>query len=73
VSNLINHLPYRPKKRDGFRHIHRKLKSAHEDRKSITLTILENVPPSLLNRRENELIAERGSLNVPPFGKRISD
>jgi hypothetical protein len=73
VFNLLNGRDYRPKKPDGFRNIHRKLKAARDDGKVITLTILENVPRSQLTRREHELIVDRGSLNVSPFGKRSSD
>jgi hypothetical protein len=69
VSRILNDEPYWPSKRDGFRLIHRVLAKAYSDGLRITLTILENVAPSKINGRESELIAERGKLNVPPFGK----
>lgn len=68
VLKILNGWPYRPRKPDKFRRIHRELAKAHRDGRHITLIILENVDPSSLNQRENELITERGALNG-----RISD
>jgi hypothetical protein len=70
VANLLNKRPYRLNKPDAFRRIHRELEQAHRDRRKITLIILENVDPADINRREHELIAERGALNDPPYGRR---
>ncbi len=53
--------PYRPKNPEGFRRIHRALAEAQGGK--VTLTILENVAPEILNAREAELIRERGTLN----------
>lgn len=63
VLKILNGWPYRPQKPDKFRRIHRELAKAHREGRHITLVILENVEPSSLNQRENELIAERGRLN----------
>ncbi|PBB67404.1 hypothetical protein CK228_16410 [Mesorhizobium sp. WSM4312] len=63
VLKILNGWPYRPQKPDSFRRIHRELVAAHREGRGITLTILENVEPSLLTKRERELIAERGTLN----------
>ena len=70
VANLANGKPYRPKNPAGFRYIHRALQTAHATGQLITLTILENVDPATIDARERDLIAERGSLNAPPFGGR---
>ncbi len=70
VANLANGRPYRPKNPGGFRGIHRALRVAHMRGQRIVLTILENVDSTTIDARERELIAERGSLNVPPFGGR---
>ena len=73
VVRLLTGKPYRLGNPDGFRRVHRELEQAHREGRKITLTILENVAPSDLARRENELIAEWGSLNDPPFGRRNSN
>jgi hypothetical protein len=70
VARLLNDLPYRKGKPDGFRRIHRELFAAHRAGTKITLTILENVADAALRAlRESALIRERGSLNDPPFGR----
>jgi hypothetical protein len=62
VLNLLNkRKAYRPQNPDGYRRIHRELIRAYLDNRTITLHILEN--PTDANRRERELIAERGTLN----------
>ncbi|MGI3901100.1 MAG: hypothetical protein ACRYGP_17490 [Janthinobacterium lividum] len=66
VSRFIAELPYRPRKPDGFRHIHRELGKAQAARVRVTLTILENVLPEKLSSREQELINHRGTLNRTP-------
>lgn len=63
VENLLNGRPYRPSNPNGFRRIHHELADAFRLGLAVRLTILEN--PSDLNRRERELIAERGTLNGP--------
>ena len=68
VTNLMNNKPYRPKKPDGFRRIHRELERAHRDGRLIELIILENAEKPGINDRERQLVAERGSLNDPPYG-----
>ncbi len=65
VLKLLNGRPYRPKKPDAFRRIHRALHRAHLEGKHIQLILFENCAPADLNRRELELIAERGTLNGP--------
>ncbi|RWB89233.1 MAG: hypothetical protein EOQ52_12725 [Mesorhizobium sp.] len=65
ILKILNGRPYRPQKPAGFRRIHRELFEAARKGLAITLTILENVEPALLNQRERELIAERGTLNGP--------
>jgi hypothetical protein len=70
VTKIVNGRPYRPANPDGFRYIHRELHAAHRECRKITLIILENGEPTQLGRREAELIAERGNLNNPPFGRR---
>jgi len=71
VTRLLNEEPYRPADPDGFRHIHRELAAAYLKGQPITLTIRENVNPSLLNARERQLIAERGALNGRPVQRRV--
>lgn len=73
LIKMLNGWPYRPKFPDKFRRIHCALRDGYDRGARITLTLLENVEPSDLSRREAELIAERGSLNVPPFGVVPSD
>jgi hypothetical protein len=73
VHNILNGKPYRRSKPDAFRRIHHELAQAHREGRRIRLTILENVDLLRINERERELIAERGSLNAPPFGRRISN
>jgi hypothetical protein len=73
ISNLLAGRPYRKGNPDRFRRIHRELKDAHLNGLLITLVLLENVDPADIYRREEELIAERGALNDPPFGRRISN
>ncbi|MEI9403563.1 hypothetical protein [Mesorhizobium argentiipisi] len=63
VLKILNGRPYRPQKPTGFRRIHRELFDAYRNGRQIRLTILENVEPALLAKRESELIAERGTLN----------
>jgi hypothetical protein len=63
VNSLLNGRAYKPLKPNGSRRIHRLLTRARQERRQVRLTILENVDPLHLNERENELIAERGSLN----------
>jgi hypothetical protein len=70
VQNILNGSYYRRSKPDGFRRIHRELARAHLEGRLIRLIILENVEPLRINERERELIAERGALNDPPFGRK---
>ncbi len=63
VARLINDLPYRKGKPDGFRRIHRELASALMEGRRIELVFLENGERPALNARETELIRERGKLN----------
>jgi len=63
VLKILNGWPYRSKKPEKFRRVHRELERAHREGRRITLVILENVDPFLLNQRESELIADRGTLN----------
>ena len=68
VVRLLNGKPYRKGKPGGFRRIHRELERAHRQGRRIDLIIIENAQKPEINRRERELIRERGSLNDPPFG-----
>ncbi len=52
VEKLLEGRPYRPKNHDGFRHVHRVLHQAVMEGRSITLEIVENVDPKMLNERE---------------------
>jgi hypothetical protein len=63
VGRLLNNRPYRPLDPYGFRDIHYDLGEAHLEKRQIWLIILENVDPFYLEQRENELIADRGTLN----------
>ena len=63
VERLLAELPYRPRKPNGFRDIHRALAEARRNESRITLTILGNVDPELINERELMLIDDRGTLN----------
>lgn len=65
VVRLLNERPYRKGSPLGFRRIHRELAQAVRVGWLITLTILENPPVADLNRREAQLIRERGTLNGP--------
>ena len=65
VARLLAGLPYRLGKPDQFRAIHHALADAVRAGRVITLTILENAEPDEINRRERDLIAERGTLNGP--------
>ena len=69
VRRLLEGRSYRLNKPDGFRRIHRELAEAHRAGRKITLIILENAQESEINRRERELIAKRGALNEPPYGR----
>jgi hypothetical protein len=64
IVRLVSGLPYRKGKPDSFRRIHIELAQAVRSGRRIELTILENPPLADINRREQELIAERGSLNA---------
>jgi len=64
VVRLVSGLPYRKGKPDGFRRIHVELAQAVRSGRRIELTILENPSLADINRRERELISERGSLNA---------
>lgn len=64
VARIQQGRPYRSRKPNGFRRIHRELAAA-KGRVAITLTILENVAPERLAIREAEVIRERGTLNGP--------
>ena len=68
VTNLLNERPYRLRKPDGFRPIHKTLLEAVEKGRFIELIILENPSLDKIGEREQELIRERGHLNVPPYG-----
>ena len=65
VQRILRGQPYRKGKPAQFRHIHRALEEAYRAGLPITLTILENPPVEEINRREAELIQERGTLNGP--------
>ena len=69
VVRLLNDLPYRKRKPDGFRRIHRELVAALNEGRRIELLILENADKPAINDRERVLIAERGNLNAPPGGR----
>jgi hypothetical protein len=71
VTKILEKRPYRSGNRDGFRRIHHELAEAHRDGRKIILIILENPRESEINRRERELIAERGALNNSPHGRTI--
>jgi hypothetical protein len=62
-TGLLNGKPYRVGKPEGFRRIHRELAQAYRDGRRIELILLENCEPEALDRREVEVIAERGNLN----------
>ena len=68
VERLLDGRPYRKNKPDSFRRVHRELAEARSNGLAVTLTILENPPLHDINRRERELIDERGTLN----GNRIT-
>jgi len=61
VERLLDGRPYRKASPAGFRLVHRELAQAAEEGRAIVLTILENAAPEDLNRREQELIRERGA------------
>ncbi len=63
LLRMLNGWPYRPKKPNGFRPVHRALECAYREGRQVTLIILENVDSAQLARREREVIAERGALN----------
>ena len=63
VLKMLTGRPYRPKKPDAWRRIHRELYAALTDGRAIKLTILENCSSEQLAIRERQLIAERGTLN----------
>ena len=65
VAHILGGEPYRKCNPDGFRRIHHALAQAVRNGDTVTLTILENPPRHEINRREQELIAERGTLNGP--------
>lgn len=65
VVRLLAGRNYRKGEPDGYRRIHRELAAAFREGRAVTLTILENCPPGEIDRRERELIAERGDLNGP--------
>ena len=52
VERLLNGKPYRPRKPDGFRRIHKALAEAVTLERTISIEIVENVEPELLNIRE---------------------
>jgi hypothetical protein len=64
VERLLHGRPYRKNNPDGFRLIHRESAQAALNGREIVLTVLENVPPEDLFRRERELIESRGTLNA---------
>ena len=72
VARLIAGGGYRASMPEGFRRIHRELAAAHREGRRIELVILENGERPALNDRERALIRERGKLNDPPFGKRLT-
>jgi hypothetical protein len=61
VTRLLSGKPYRSG--GDYRRVHHALAKAVQAGKTITLTILENVLDDQINRRERELIGERGTLN----------
>lgn len=62
VIRILNNRPYRKSKPTGFRPIHLALARAVTEGIPVVLTILENVLIDI-NKREDELIRERGTLN----------
>ncbi|MBM0203967.1 hypothetical protein JNW90_13240 [Micromonospora sp. STR1s_5] len=72
VYRLLNGLAYRAGNPDGFRRVHHELAAAHREGRRIELIILENVDGPAMSARELEVIAERGSLNDPPYAGRRS-
>jgi hypothetical protein len=73
IIKILQGRPYRAGNPNGFRRNHRELAQALRDGRTITLTILENARMSEINRRERELIAQRGALNEPSYGRSISN
>jgi hypothetical protein len=69
VKRLMEGKAYRLNNPDGFRKIHLELAEAHRKGWAITLIILENAQESEINRCERKLIADRGALNTPPYGR----
>lgn len=63
VVRLLNKKPYRKGNPEGYRRIHLELARAWRDGRRIELIILENVRAERINQREQELIANRGTLN----------
>ena len=72
VTRLLNRLPYRKATPEGFRTIHWHLAAAVVARRRIDLVFLENGERPALNDRERAIIRERGELNDPPFGRRLT-
>ena len=73
VARLLGRLPYRRSNPEGFRRIHWALAAAVVGRRIIDLRFVENAERPELNTREQALIAERGCLNDPPFGRVVAD
>ena len=69
LARLLNGLPYRKGKPIEYHHVHRELAAALVEGRHITLFFSENVSKPTINERERALIRDRGSLNVPPFGR----
>ncbi|KQP89827.1 hypothetical protein [Methylobacterium sp. Leaf117] len=61
VERILDKRPYRKASPEGFRQVHRELATAASEGRMVVLTILENVLPEDLNRREQALIRERGA------------
>jgi hypothetical protein len=64
VLRLLRREAYRKSKPEGVRRIHHELAEAVRLGRRIRLIILENPPLREINRREQELIRDRGSLNA---------
>ena len=65
IKNLLRGKAYQKGKPSRFRRIHHELADAVRSGKAIRLIILENRSPADINQREQEQIAERGTLNGP--------
>ena len=70
-NNVRRHLDGIPHRNDKYRRIHCELARACREELKITLKILMNAQGQEGNKLEALLIAKRGALNDPPFGRRV--